>query len=152
VFFQLTLETIVFRFMDFYPCRILDGFDLPGIRKARFDKFALCLKESAFDDWLASTAHQHSWPLDSKPRRGPGQPKLVPAVKPLLKALIDSGRWRQGMLLKELVFPIKTKLKGRKVDRETVKKGMDELYRETGQLEYRYVRRKRRVSKKPRPR
>ena len=44
----------------------------------------------------------------------------------------------------------KSKLEGGKVDRETVKRAMDELYRETGQLEYRYRRLKRRASTKSR--
>jgi hypothetical protein len=151
-FISPTRDTIGFRLVDFYPHRLLDGFDLHGISKARFDRFAFCFRENEFDEWLASAARLQSWPLDSELRRGAGRPKLVPLVKPLLKGLITSGQWRQGMGLKELVFPIQSKLKGKKVDRETVKKAMDQLYRETGQLEYRYVRRKRRPSKKPRAR
>jgi hypothetical protein len=149
-FFRPARETIAFRFMDFLPRRILDSLDLKGINKAQFDEFALCLRESAFDIWLASTARQQSWPLDAKPRRGRGRPQLGPIIKPILKDLIDGGRWRQGMLLKELVVPIQSKVEGEKVDRETVKKAMHDLYRETGQLEYRYVRRKRRASTKRR--
>lgn len=53
------------------------------------------------------------------------------------------------MLLKELVVPIQLRIEGEKVDRETVKKALDELYTETGDLTYRHVRRKRRASAKP---
>jgi hypothetical protein len=151
-FISPSRDTIGFRWVDFYPRRILDGLDLHVVNKARFNKFAFCFRASEFDDWLANTARLQSWPLDSEPRRGPGRPKLIPVVKSLLKGLITSGQWRQGMGLKELVFPIQSKLKGEKVNRETVKKAMDELYRETGQLEYRYVRQKRRHSEKPRAR
>ena len=70
-------------------------------------------------------------------------------MKPIVKELIENGRWRQSMLLKELVVPIQLRIEGEKVDRETVKKALDELYTETGDLTYRYVRRKRRASAKP---
>jgi hypothetical protein len=143
-----TRDTIILRFKNFFPRQILDGLDLPG--SGQFETFALCLRERAFDDWLSRTARQRSWPLDAKPRRGSGRPTLVPIVKPIVKDLIDSGRWRQGMVLKRLADRIKSKLEGGKVDRETVKRAMDELYRETGQLEYRYRRLKRRASTKSR--
>ena len=147
---QRTRDTIILRFKNSFPHQTLDGLDLPGINSGQFETFALCLRERAFDDWLSRTARQRSWPLDAKPRRGPGRPTLVPIVKPILKDLVDSGRWRQGMVLKWLVDRIKSKLEGGKVDRETVKRAMDELYRETGQLEYRYRRLKRRASTKSR--
>ena len=118
----------------------------------QFDKFAMCLRESAFDSWLASTARQQCWPLDAVPRSGRGRPRLVPIVKSIVKDLIDSDQWRQGIPLKVLVVLIQPKIRGAKVDRETVKKAMDELYRETRQLEYRYTRRERRVLPKRRAR
>ena len=142
-FLGLTQEMVAVRFRDFYPRRILNAPSVPGLDNAQFENFALCLRENLFDDWLAGTARQLRWPLDLK-SRGRGRPKLVPIVKSILKDVIDSGRWRQGMPLKGLVSPIQSKLKGEKVNRETVKKAMHELYRETGQVEYRYVRRKRR--------
>jgi hypothetical protein len=143
-FLQRTREAIVFRFRGFYPRRILNAVASPELRRTRFENFAFCLRERLFDDWLAHTAHQMHWPLDLKRRRGPGRPQLVPIVKPVVKSLIESGRWRQGMFLKELVGPTQSKIKDQKVDRETVKKAMLELYRESGKLEYRYVPRKRR--------
>ena len=67
-FFCSTRETIGLRFMDFFPRRILVGLDFPGISMVQFDRFAVCLRESAFDSWLASTAHQQCWPRT--PARG----------------------------------------------------------------------------------
>jgi hypothetical protein len=151
-FFCSTRETIGLRFMDFFPRRILVGLDFPGISMVQFDRFAVCLRESAFDSWLASTAHQQCWPLDAIPRSGRGRPRLVPIVKSIVKDLIDSGQWRQGMPLKALVVSIQPKIKDAKVDRETVKKAMDALYHETRQLKYRYARRERKVLAKRRTR
>jgi hypothetical protein len=151
-FFRLTRETVGFRFTDFFPRRILEGLDFSGIRIAQFDRFAMCVRESAFDSWLASTARQQCWPLDAIPRLGRGRPQLVPIVKSIVKHLIDGSQWRQGMPLKTLVVQVQPKIKGAKVDRETVKKAMDELYHETRQLKYRYARRERRVFAKRRTR
>jgi hypothetical protein len=78
-FFRSTRETIGLRFMDFFPRRILVGLDFPGISMVQFDRFAVCLKESAFDSWLASTARRQCWPLDAIPRSGRGRPRLVPS-------------------------------------------------------------------------
>ena len=142
-FLQAAREAHILRFKRFLPRHILDDLDLPGIKRGQLEVFALCLREKVFDDWLAGTARKYSWPLDAKPRRGRGRPKLIPVAKLILQDLIDGGDWQQGMLLKRLVALIQSKLKGEKVDRETVVKSMNELYRETGQLEYRYLRRKR---------
>jgi hypothetical protein len=151
-FFRSTRETIGLRFMEFFPRRILVGLDFPGISMVQFDRFAVCLREGAFDSWLASTARQQCWPLDAIPRSGRGRPRLVPIVKSIVKDLIDSGEWRQGMPLKALVVSIQSKIKDAKADRETVKKAMDELYHETRQLKYRYARRARKVLAKRRTR
>jgi hypothetical protein len=147
-FFRLTRETIGFRSREFFPRRILANFDLPGVSARSFDEFALCLKESAFDAWLADTARQQGWPLDAVRSSHRGRPPIVPTLKPIVKDFIDSGRWKQGMPLKALVVSTQSKIKDEKVDRETVKKAMDELYQETRYLKYRYARRERRVSAK----
>src|SRR5262249_50571562 len=136
-FLQATREAHILRFKRFLPRHILDDLDLAGIKRGQLEVFALCLRERAFDDWLAGSARKYSWPLDAKPRRGRGRPKLIPVVKLIVKDLIDSGDWQQGKLLKRLVALSQSKLRGEKVDRETVVKSMDELYRETGQPEYR---------------
>jgi hypothetical protein len=67
-------------------------------------------------------------------------------------AVLDGDHWRQGMPLKALVVAIQPKIKGAKVDRETVKKAMDELYHETRQLKFRCARRERKVLAKRRTR
>jgi hypothetical protein len=145
---RVSRQTIAFRFMHFYPRRLFDGLDLPGMPREQFDKFALCLREVVFDEWLTKTARQQRWPLDAKPRRGRGRPDRVSVVKPLLKEIIHRGLWRQGMPLKELFHLINSKLKGEEVDRETIKKGLVELYSESGQIEYKYVPRTRSPSKR----
>jgi hypothetical protein len=144
-FFRPTRETIGFRLRGFFPKRILAGFDLPGMDATPFNEFALCLRESVFDDWLARTAREQGWPLDAPRPSGRGRPPIVPSVKPIVKDIIDSGRWQQGMPLKALVIAIQSKIKDKKVDRETIKKTLDELYHETRQLTYRYARRERKV-------
>src|SRR5215510_7154068 len=143
-FLRVTREAIVFRLRGFYPRRLLNAVASPELRKARFENFAFCVHERLFDHWLAHTAHHLQWPLDLNGHRGRGRPSLVPIIKPIVKSLIDSGRWKQGMPLKGLVSAVQSKIKDQKVDRETVKKAMLELYRENGKLEYRYVHRKRR--------
>jgi hypothetical protein len=148
-FLSLTGKNVAFRFRNFYPRQILDGLNIPRLEEGQFEEFGLCLRERKFDEWLAATAHRMHWPLDAKPRRGVGRPKLVPLLKPILKELIDGGRWQQGMPLKLLVALIQAKFKDAKVDRETVKHAMNELYKESRLLEYRYVPRKRRTSTKP---
>jgi hypothetical protein len=146
---QVTKGNVAFRFMAFYPRELLNDLEVPGFEKASFDRFALCIREKHFIDWLARSARQLCWPIDLTRRLGPGRPRLISIVKPIVKELIENGQWRQGMLLKELVVPIQLRIEGEKVDRETVKKALDELYTETGDLTYRYVRRKRRASAKP---
>jgi hypothetical protein len=151
-FLQLTAENAACRFMDFYPRRILDDVRMPGFNSFAFDRFAFCLKAKAFDAWLAGTARRLRWPLDVKRQPRSGRPTLVHLIRPILQDLIVSGRWKQSMPLKSLVVSIRHKINGPKIDRETVKRVMDDLYRETGNLEYRYVRRPRRASTKPRTR
>src|SRR5262249_47192302 len=74
--FHSTREIISFRFMGFFPRQILTGLDFPEINMVQFDKFGVCLRESAFDAWLASTARQQCWPLDAEPRTERGRPPL----------------------------------------------------------------------------
>src|SRR5262249_15562815 len=83
-FFRSTSETISFRLTHFFPRRILAGLDFPEISMAEFDKFGMCLRESAFDAWLASTAHQQCWPVDAIPRSGRGRPPPCPPPKIIL--------------------------------------------------------------------
>jgi hypothetical protein len=142
-FLKPTAETIVYRFMDFYPRKVLNGIDVPGFTRPEFDRFAFCLRERLFDNWLAATARRLRWPIDVKRHSGRGRPALGFLIKPVLQDVIDSGRWKQGMPLKSLVLSIRSKIHGETIDRETVKRVMDGIYNETGNLAYRYVRRRR---------
>ena len=151
-FLQITAKSAPYRFMDFYPRRVLDDLGVPGLRALKSDSFAFCLKERAFDAWLAGLARRLRWPLDAKRHPRSGRPALDQSIRPVLQDLIVSGRWKQGMPLKSLVELIRSKINGSKIDRETVKRVMDSIYRETGNLAYRYVRRTRRASTKPRSR
>jgi hypothetical protein len=74
-FINVSRETIVMRFFEHYPRRLLAGLEIPEIKRVRSADWALCLKESAFDAWLSEIAHRRSWPLDSRPRRGRGRPE-----------------------------------------------------------------------------
>lgn len=112
-------ETIVYRFKDHYPRSVLNRLDLPSVRRKKFERFALCLRERAFDDWMAETSHQQSWPLGAKPRRKRGRPDRVSVVTSLVKTFVASGRWQTGKPLKLLVGLVNSKLKGEEVDRET---------------------------------
>jgi hypothetical protein len=151
-FLQLTAENAAYRFMDFYPRRILDDLRMPDFASVAFDRFAFCLKAKAFDAWLAGIARRLRWPLDVRRQPRSGRPALDHLIRPILQDLIVSGRWKQRMSLKSLVVSIRCKINGPKIDRETVKRIMDDIYRETGNLEYRYVRRPRRTSTKSRTR
>jgi hypothetical protein len=142
-FLSPTMETIVYRFMDFYPRKVMNGIELPGFTGAEFERFAFCLRERVFDNWLAATARRLRWPIDRKRQSGRGRPALGPLIKPVLQDLIDRGHWKQGMPLKSLVLSIRSKIHGETIDRETVKRVMDEIYNETGNLAYRYARRRR---------
>jgi hypothetical protein len=147
-FLRPTLETIVYRFMDFYPRKVMNGIDVPGFTRPEFDRFAFCLREKLFDNWLAATARRLRWPIDVKRHSGRGRPALGFLIRPVLQDLIDRGRWKQGMPLKSLVVSIRSKIHGETIDRETVKRVMDEIYNETGNLAYRYVRRRRILSRR----
>jgi hypothetical protein len=147
-FISPTIETIVYRFMDFYPRKVMSGIELSGFTRPEFESFAFCLREKVFDNWLAATARRSRWPIDLKRHSGRGRPALGSLIKPVLQDLIDRGRWKQGMPLKSLVLSIRSKIHGETIDRETVKRVMDEIYNETGNLAYRYVRR-RRISSRP---
>jgi hypothetical protein len=148
-FSRPTRETIVYRFKDHYPRSVLNGLDFPSVRGKKLERFALCLREGAFDGWMAQASRQQSWPLGAKPRRRPGRPDRVSVVTPLVKTFVTSGRWQAGMPLKLLVGLVNSKLRGEEVDRETVKKTLKRLYAETGKLEYRYVPRRRKARRSP---
>src|SRR5262249_24884409 len=139
------------RFMDFYPRDLLDGLEIPGLKSSTgFHRFAFCLKEKTLDAWLAATARRSRWPLDFKRHPRTGRPALSHLIRPILQDAIASGRWRQGIPLKSLVHLIRSKIEGPKIDRETVKRVMNDLFKETGNIAYRYVQRSRRLSNKPR--
>jgi hypothetical protein len=151
-FLRPTAGSATCRFMDFYPRRVLNGVEIPGFRSNKFHHFAFCLKERVFDEWLASIARRSRWPLDVKRHAHSGRPALDHLIRPVLHDLVVSGRWTQDMRLKGLVDSIRLKINGPKIDRETVKRVMDDIYRETGDVAYRYVRRTRRASRQPRTR
>jgi hypothetical protein len=134
--------------MEFYPGDVLHNLEIPGLKSsAGFDRFAFCLKQKAFDVWLAATAGQRRWPLDFERHRRSGRPALGHLIRPILQDAIAGGRWKQGMPLKSLVHIIRCQIEGQKIDRETVKRAMNDLFNETGNLAYRYPQRRRRVSK-----
>jgi hypothetical protein len=151
-FLRIAAKSAPYRFMDFYPRRVLSDVGVPALQTVKFDGFAFCLKERAFDAWLAGVARRLRWPLDAKRHPHSGRPALDQSIRPVLQDLIVSGRWKQGMPLKSLVELIRSKINGPKIDRETVKRVMDNIHRETGNPAYRYVRRTRRASTKPRSR
>jgi len=138
-------ESMIYRFMDLYPRGMLDGIEWPEFNGTKFDRFAFCLREKVFDPWLAGLSRRLHWPLDVKRHSHRGQPALDFLIRPVVQDLIETGRWKQGMPLTSLVASVRFKI-GKKVDRETVKKTMDRIYNETGNLAYRYVRRQRRTA------
>ncbi len=91
-FLQLTAESALCRSMDFYPRRILNDVELPEFRSVKFDSFAFCPKERAFDEWLAGVARRLRWPLDVKRHPHSGRPSLDHLIRPVLQDVIASGR------------------------------------------------------------
>jgi hypothetical protein len=143
-----TSETIALGFMDMLPMTLLQGFEESGLQRSASQTFALILKDDAFDAWLSRCARRNRWPVDKKVPAGAGRPARVPVVRPLIKMIVEAGTWRGGMPFKQLTYLVNAKLKDQEVARGTIESALKQLYAETGDLNYRHRKRKRRTSAK----
>jgi hypothetical protein len=144
--FPPTKSTIYTRFMKMVPITVLRDLECGELQRCGSKMFALILKEGEFEDWLGRIARQKRWPVDRKPPRSVGRPDRVSTVKPLVKLLVENGKWRGGNPFKQLTYSANAKLKGQEVSRGTIEKALKQLYAETGDLRYRHKKRKRRAS------
>jgi hypothetical protein len=144
--FPPTKSTIHMRFMEMVPITVLRDFEGGELQRCGSKTFALILKESEFEDWLGRVARQNRWPVDKKPPKSVGRPDRISAVKPLVKLLVENGKWLAKKPLKELVYLVNAKLKGQEVSRGTIETALKQLYAETRDLRYRHKKRKRRAS------
>jgi hypothetical protein len=110
--FPTVKENFYLRLMQMYPVAILEFLDLDQGWQSTAKRFALCLSETQFENWLGDTARDRSWPLDAKPRRGRGRPGRVPEVKRLVEMFIESGEWHTKLQLKALEYLVNAKLRG----------------------------------------
>jgi hypothetical protein len=143
-----TNATIYLRFVDMMPLTLLRDLQVGELQKSASKTFALILKEKEFEDWLSDVAARDGWPIDKKARKLVGRPDRVSAVKPLVKLLVESGKWRGGDRLKQLASLINTKLKHQEVSRGTIERALTLMYAETRDIRYRHKKRKRRTSPK----
>jgi hypothetical protein len=144
--FPPTLATAYLRFLEMAPMSLLRGIEEGALQRSGGKTFGLILKESEFEGWLGRVARQNRWPLDKKARRAVGRPDRVSAVKPLVKLLVETGKWRGGDPFKQLVHSVNANLKGQEVSRGTIERALKQLYAEAGDLRYRQNKRRRQAS------
>jgi hypothetical protein len=144
--FPSTIATVYLRFLDMMPMTLLRDLHGGELQRSGGKTFALILKEREFENWLGHVARQDRWPVDKKARRTVGRPDRVSAVKPLVKLLVESGKWRGGNPFKQLTSLVNAKLKDQEVSRGTIESALTQLYAETRDLRYRHKKRRRRAS------
>jgi hypothetical protein len=145
---RATTVTIALRLMDKIPMTLLRDLQAGELQRSTSKKFALVLKESEFEKWVGHIARRDRWPIDKKARRSVGRPDRVSAVKPLVKLLVESGKWRGGNPFKQLTSSVNAKLKDQEVSRGTIQSALTQLYAETRDLRYRHKKRRRLASPK----
>jgi hypothetical protein len=142
-FWPKRLETIGLRLRKMIPITFLQDLRVGALRRAGAETFALVFRESEFDSWMGRTASQNDWPIDRKPRRRVGRPDRVSEVMPLVKIIIESGRWEGGHPFKQLASLVNAKLEQQEVSRGTVERALAKLYDETRDRRYHHKRRSR---------
>jgi hypothetical protein len=124
------------------PARIFAKEANPLELRTALSKSALYVRRQEFDDWYKKAWKKRNWPSQRsslKPRMG--RPSKQSELHTRIIARVNEGRWSARNSIADLVRLLDSK--GIVASRDTVRRAVDQLFKETGEQSYRRLARNR---------